>query len=164
MGRPRGPLPKAQPSRDRDEKRRTYEQTVLGRAPAKVDDAPTFSVRKWKALHVESRAYWTMLLEAPQASEYLPSDWRRLKMVILPIVERLNRAVEREDDAAIVKLAAELRQQEADFGLTPSSRLRMRWTVHRAGQTSPENEPEENPEAKPKRRRKAGDPRLAVVK
>lgn len=161
MGRPRGALPKPADKRER-RGGVTYEEKVLGRAPASAD-APKFTTRAWRRMHLETRAYWTMLLEAPQASEYLPSDWRRLQMVIVPIVERFNRAVDDGDDARIVKLAAELRQQEADFGLTPSSRLRMRWTVHRPGQTSGDAG-EEKPEAKPRRRRSSGDARLAVVK
>lgn len=160
MGRPRGPLPKDPEKRERTGKP-TYETIVLGTTPAAVD-APKIPRAAWRKLHAETKAWWQTLLVAPQASQYLGSDWRRLRMVLLPIVEQFNRAADEGDASKMVKLAGEIRMQEADFGLTPSSRMRNRWTVHppRADNSSDE----EGNGKQRRKRRTADDPRLELVK
>lgn len=160
MARPRGPLPKDPDKRVRSGKP-TYEQVYLGSTPAAVD-APTIPVRAWRKLHPASKAWWKMLLAAPQASQYLASDWTRLRFVLLPLIERYALAAEAGDEAKMVKLAGEIRMQEADFGLTPTSRMRNRWTVH---PPAADNAKDESDLSTTKRRkRKADDPRLELVK
>lgn len=161
MTRPRGPLPKDPDKRARSGSP-TYETVVLGSTPAAVD-APKIPVRAWRKLHAETRAWWGMLLEAPQASQYLGSDWRRLRMIVLPLVERYNRAVDAGDVAVMTKLAAEIRMQEADFGLTLTSRMRNRWTVHPPRADNAGDEGDSDKPTRPKRKRQADDPRLELV-
>jgi hypothetical protein len=161
MARPRGPLPKDPAKRERSGKP-TYETVHLGSTPANTDAAPKIPVRAWRKLHVETKAWWKMLLDAPQASQYLGSDWRRLRMVLLPLVEHFNRAADEGDVPKMTKLAGEIRMQEADFGLTPTSRMRNRWTVQ---PPRPDNEGDEGSgEERKRRRRTHDDPRLTVVK
>lgn len=160
MARPRGPLPKDPDKRVRSGKP-TYETVYLGSTPAAVD-APTIPVRAWRKLQPATKAWWKMLLVAPQASQYLASDWTRLRFVLLPLVERYALAATAGDVPTMVKLAGEIRMQEADFGLTPTSRMRNRWTVH---PPAPDNAGDENDKSTPKkRRRKVDDPRLELVK
>jgi hypothetical protein len=157
----RGPLPKQHRQRDRDEKRRAIEQVTLGAEPAS-SGAPTISRSAWRKLHPQTRAWWSDWISSPQASQFGATDWRRLKMVVLPLVERLNRAVEAEDDSLLVRLADQLDKQERDFGATPGARLRLRWQLRPRTDTATEAEPTEAP-ARPKRKSTRRDPRLALV-
>jgi hypothetical protein len=154
----RGPLPKSDEARQRTNTP-TFETVVLGSAPAKTV-APKIPRAAWRKLHIETRAWWDDLLASPQASQFIRTDWRRLRMAVLPVVERLNRAVDAGDDALIVALARELRQQERDFGLTPDSRQRMRWVMQ-----DPAKAPADTGGSEPARPRTTrADPRLELVK
>lgn len=159
---PRGPLPKPEGQKARTNPP-SLPQVELGTTPAAGEAAKLLSGRELKKLHKLTRAWWKMLLAAPQASEYVPSDWNRLRMVVLPLVERYNLAADAGDVPTMTKLAGEIRQQEADFGLTPAGRLRNRWTVRRPGQPSADEGESGNGKTR-RRRRTSGDPRLEVVK
>jgi hypothetical protein len=157
----RGPVPN--PDRQR-RNAPTIAETELGSAPIKSELVPKIPRRAWQKLHVETRAWWNDVVAAPQASQYGRTDWRRLKMVVLPLCERLNRAIEAKepDDALIVKLADAFARQEREFGLTPDARQRMRWVIR---PDAPASSPEES--AKPASKRKPQtvrtDPRLKLV-
>jgi hypothetical protein len=61
------------------------------------------------------------------AAEWVDAD--------LPSLFRLARLDDRfwktDDDAAAVRLASEIRQQQMQFGLTPMSRRQLQWEVKR---------------------------------
>jgi hypothetical protein len=159
----RGPLPSST-DRKRDESKRTVEQVVLGQAPASTS-APKFTRKAWRELTIATREWWTDLLESPQASQFVRTDWRRLKMVVLPLVDRYNRELEaaEPDPALLVALAREIRQHEREFGLTPDARARMRWVMQDPAKSSSSEAGEEG--GKPKRPREVRtDPRLSLVK
>ena len=133
--------------------------------PKSSPPIPTFVRKEWRELHVLTREWWLGWLEAEQSSQFIGTDWRRLRMIGLPLVEGFNRAVEAKDVKLANELAGRIMQLERDFGATPDARLRLRWTVRRPGDTprGDENDGEEGA-AKPKRTRKVeGDPRLALV-
>lgn len=155
----RGPLPKDADKRvTRHEPK--HETIVLGSAPADVD-APKIARREWQKLHVQTRAWWSAWLKAEQASQFAGTDWARLRSIVLPLVEAFHRAIERGEVKLAKELAAELRQQEADFGATPAARRRAGWIIRKAGDTTPEKD-----DAKPRRPTAVqGDPRrLTAVK
>lgn len=163
MTRPRGPLPKDPDKRERSGVP-TYPTVVLGRTPAATAAPKLHNRAVWRKLHRETRAWWRMLLRAPQASEYLESDWTRLAEVILPLHEQYNRAKDERDVATMVKLAGEIRQQEADFGLTPTSRMRNRWAIRPVSKTDSDEENETTKRPRRPKRAALDDPRLSVVK
>ena len=178
MARPtsRGPLPKA----DSDRSRSTapaFEAVELGAKP--VEGAPKLSRRALEKLHVETRQWWATVSTCPQASQFGATDWQRLRMVVLPLVDRFNRAVdpkpatrkrgektpaapEPASDAEVVRLAKAIADHEAEFGLSPAARQRMRWTL-RAPTSAPAEGDGDESKRPPRTPRK--DPRkLALVK
>lgn len=159
---PRGPLPN--PDRQR-RNAPAIPDVELGSAPASTSLVPKIPRRAWQKLHVETRAWWNDLVASPQASQYGRTDWRRLRMVLLPLAERLNREVDSDepDFALVTALARELRQQEREFGTTPDSRQRMRWVLRPEGAASSAEEGASAP-AKRKPRKVQSDPRLSLVK
>lgn len=163
-GGPRGPLPKANRSREKDEARRTYDEVELGTKP--VDDAPKLTDHARRKLHRESRRWWDVVASCPQASQFGPTDWQRIRMVILPLVDRFNRALDADaENAELVRLAKAISDLEAEFGLTPASRLRLRWKFRQTPSSSSAEPAEPEPRsAHRKRRAKQGDARLALVK
>lgn len=134
----RGPAPKDPEKRQR-RNAPTFPEVVLGTEPAA--GAPKIARAAWRRLHVETRAWWHDWVSAPQASQFGATDWRRLRMVVLPLVERLNRAIDDQDDARIVKLSAELAKQEREFGATPAARMQLRWTLRGKPEPRADQEP-----------------------
>jgi hypothetical protein len=151
----RGPLPKddAKRSSSREPK---HETIVLGSSPADVD-APKIPRREWQKLHAQTRAWWNAWLKAEQASQFVGTDWTRLRGVMLPLVEAFHRAIEAGEVKVAKELAAELRMQEQDFGATPAARRRAGWIIRKPGDTTPEKD------AAPRRPTAVqGDPRRAL--
>lgn len=142
--------------------RPTTEQLELGTAPAD-GSAPKIPRAEWRKLHPRTKEWWNVWLEAPQASQFVGTDWQRLRGFLLPLVENFNRALERGEVKLAKELAGELRLQEQDFGATPAARLRNRWVIRRPGQDSASEQSDDKPERKP--RAVHGDPRrLQAVK
>ncbi len=117
-----------------------------------------------KKLHAETRKWWKAILEAPQASQFGVTDWRRLEMVVLPLVERFNRELAKDepDDGKLVKLSDAIARHEKEFGLTPESRLRLRWSLRPNVPAGSGAEAEKTPTKKP-RETKSDPRRLEVV-
>lgn len=159
---PRGPTPKPE-GQAVTRHRPTIEQVELGTAPAHVD-APPIPKRQWSKLHKATRAWWKTWLSAPQASQFVGTDWNRLHMVLLPLVEAFNQAADAGDVDRMVKLESSIWRHEKEFGATPESRIRNRWVVRRAGQTSGDDAQDET-ESKRRPRKVERDPRrLQIVK
>lgn len=157
----RGPLPKDDAKRSR-RGAPNHETVELGGAPAS-GAAPKITRAEWRKLHTRTREWWNSWLKAPQASQFIVTDWTRLRVVMLPLVEGFNRAIDAGDTKLAKDLAGELRQQEADFGATPAARRRAGWTIRQSGDNAA-NEPDDG-KTKPRASEVHADPRrLAVVK
>lgn len=157
----RGPLPKPDSERQRSTPP-TFEPVELGTRP--VSSAPKLSTHARRKLHRETRAWWDTVAGSPQASQYGPTDWQRLRMVVLPLVERFNRGVdpprgaEPASDSELRLMAKTLSDLEADFGLDPASRQRLRWTFRPTPPST--GDPEKTA---PRARKARHDPRLKLV-
>lgn len=138
--------------------RSLFETTHLGASPAA--GAPKLPNRR--KLQVETREWWDDWAGSPQASQFGRTDWRRL-LSLVPLVEAYWRAAGEGDSATLVKVAAELRQQEGKLGATPEDRMRLRWSLREPAKPAPVAEDGEKDAGRA--RSPSVDPRkLAVVK
>lgn len=113
------PLPKAPELRRRTNRTSTAATLAadggLRRAP------PLPKGREWRA---ETRGWWASTWRSPMAAEYLEAD--RHGLLRLAVVIDLFWA------EPSVYLLAEIRQQEARYGLSPLDRRRLQWQVEPA--------------------------------
>lgn len=86
--------------------------------------------RKW---HPMALQWWGKVCTSPMASEYQESDWEELNMLVR-LVQDFWGAKKASERRAI---AAEIRQQERRFGLTPMDRRSLQWEIER-GETASE--------------------------
>lgn len=92
---------------------------------AEIPELPNPDGRTWHPLVM---AWWTEVWQSPMAVKYLPTDARglgRLAMLIQDFYLATKPSERRE-------LSAEIRQQEARFGLSNLDRNRMDWTIGKA--------------------------------
>ncbi len=82
--------------------------------------------RKWHRL---TRAWWRDVWHSPMAGEYLEADIHGLY--------RLAVLVDRFWYEGTKELAAEIRQQQTAFGLTPIDRMRLQWSIQRTEKPRP---------------------------
>lgn len=145
-----GPPPKDPALRVRRNKVTT--KAILGRAPAAKKPALPTRRPTWAAA---TRATWNRWWASPQAREWTEVHVSRL-LILIALHEDFNRAAnarERRD------AAAEIRQHEREFGLTPLAERTLQWErIH-----------EEDAQAKkavaaPPPPPPSGDPRLRLVK
>lgn len=155
---PPGPPPKDSKKRER-RNAETFPTVELGTSKADTSLAPKVPKSEWRKLHRKSRAWWNTWLEAPQASEFVGTDWRRLYMVGLPLVDAFNRAIDAGEVKLAKELSGELRMLEREFGATPESRIRNRWVVRKPGQT-PQRDDDEQAKRAPAKA--AADPRRGL--
>ena len=106
-----------------------------------------------RKFHRLTRAWWRRVWESPMAGEYLPTDIDGLaRLAILVDNYYLNPGKE---------LLAEIRLQEARFGLSPVDRSRLQWEIVKGEEAERKRRP-------PQRQQEASpiDPRgiLGVVK
>lgn len=136
----RGPAPK-----DGDKRlghRAADPVTSLGPAPKTAPALPSAA-----DYSPETRRWYRVWAQSPQASQFTDTDWQRLHM-LAPMVESY---FENSDPRTF----GEIRINEAKLGATPEDRQRLRWKVA-------EEEPQQAATRTPSRRRK--DPRhLASV-
>jgi hypothetical protein len=135
----RGRIPKDVPSRARDAR---FTHISLD---ARASDVPPLPERDggWRSRTLAWYAKWT---EAPQATQFLPTDWQRLHM--------LAELVDRFFSAPTAGLLAEIRLNEERLGATAIDRQRLRWKLG-----GPEGDLDP-----PSQRRRSKDPRLGLVK
>ena len=113
------PLPKEPGVRQRRNRHSTA-ATLAAVEPLEIPDLPARGRRRW---HRFTLAWWDDVRESPMAAEYLQADLHGLFRLAL-LVDEFNRTPS-------VKTAAEIRQQEMRFGLSPIDRRRLQWTVQR---------------------------------
>lgn len=114
-----GPAPKPAHLRQRTNRK-------AGAATLEAPEKPTIPKldnpdgRKWHRL---TRAWWRRVWESPMASEYLETDVDGLGRlaILIDVFYQTNDP----------KLMAEIRLQEARFGLSPVDRSRLQWEVER---------------------------------
>lgn len=115
-----GPAPKHPSTRARrntSPTARTFASDVAVEAP----DLPEIRSNGW---HVMTLAWWADLWKSPMAAEYLQVDSHALIRMALLIDDYWRKPSH--------YLAAEIRQQEQRFGLTPLDRRRLEWSIEQA--------------------------------
>lgn len=85
------------------------------------------SSEKWHAKVVE---WWVSVWRSPMAAEFLDSDVKGGLYVLAELYQALW-AGEQKD---VAKVAAEIRQQEIRFGLSPIDRRRLQWEIEKGDQ------------------------------
>jgi hypothetical protein len=147
-----GPPPKDPALRVRRNKVAT--RASIGRAaPAKKRTLPP---RK-PAWHAEARRTWDDWWRSPEAAEWTQVHVSGLLRVIV-LVDDFWRATTSGERKAI---AAEIRLQGAEFGLSPLAKRRLQWErIHQEDEETAAAKPRVAPPAPPP----SGDPRLRLVK
>ena len=126
------PLPKPAATRQRRNKsatKATLEAPRITRANLPVS-------MTW---HPMTTAWWTTIWQSPMAEEWVDGD-----IPALYRLARLDHAFWSTDDIGeATRIAAEIRQQQARFGLTPMDRRSLQWEIHRVeqAQSSPARTP-----------------------
>ena len=72
--------------------------------------------------------WWRDIWTSPMAAEYLEADKHGLYL----LAELYHRRWNATKNSELRLLAAEIRQQEIRFGLTPIDRRRLQWEVEKA--------------------------------
>ena len=117
-----GPLPKEQIVRQRANK--SASRAVLPpeieprQKPPSLPTHPGHPVEKW---HTMTRAWWRDVWQSPMAGEILRAD----EFALFMLAALIDSFVKKPS----VQLAAEIRQQQREFGLTPLNRRRLEWQV-----------------------------------
>lgn len=126
-----GPLPKRPEMRQRRNRTTTAAQLPSPAASAnnKVPKLPgrEKSSERW---HAKVVVWWESVWRSPMAQEYLDSDVKGGLYVLAELYQALW-AGEQKDAA---KVAAEIRQQEIRFGLSPIDRRRLQWEIEKGDQ------------------------------
>lgn len=126
----RGPAPKPSATRQR-RNRKTTKATLTSNHKVK---APELS--KLIDWHPLARAEWKRIWASPMASEFTEADRDGLvKLIMLT-----NDFYFAESSSERQKLAAEIRLQRADFGLTPRARAGLQWEIERADEARAKND------------------------
>ncbi len=120
----RGPAPKASPLRQR-RNHKAGAATLEAPERPRIPRLPNPDGREW---HTLTRAWWRNVWKSPMASEYLDTDVDGLARLALLI----DAFYQRGDP----KLMAEIRLQEARFGLSPVDRSRLQWEVAKGEEAS----------------------------
>lgn len=122
----RGRRPKSDATRRR-RNRSPSERTLPGVAASAGNVVPELPPREdGSPWHRRVVAWWAAVWTSPMAVEYLEAD---LKGGLSLLAELYQLAIQATSVKAVSTLAAEIRQQEARFGLSPFDRKRLSWTV-----------------------------------
>jgi hypothetical protein len=97
----------------------------------------------------ETRRWYRTLATSPQATQFLATDWERIRLFLAPLVDRYLRTFDH-------RLLAEIRLQESSLGVTALDRLRLRWRISEGAKG-------EEPAVLGRSRRRPDPRRLAVV-
>ncbi|HXG36535.1 MAG TPA: hypothetical protein VNL15_06175 [Dehalococcoidia bacterium] len=83
--------------------------------------------RRQREWHRLTTAWWHDIWHSPMAAEFLEADMHALyRLAVL-----IDRFWYESSAKSSAKLAAEIRQQQTAFGLTPIDRRRLQWEVER---------------------------------
>lgn len=116
----KGPPPKASAVRQR--RNRTSTQATLSLVESTRVRAPQLQPRD-RLWHPLTRAWWHDVWHSPMAAEFLQADLHGLyRLAVLIDAFWLQPTKE---------LAAEIRQEQTAYGLTPIDRRRLQWEVER---------------------------------
>lgn len=138
----RGPAPKSPQLRQRRNRAATA-ATLRPRSRAKIPRLPR------NGLDPRTRSWWRAVWASPMAAEYLPAD--EIGLVILADL------IERYWKTPGTKLAAEIRQQEARYGISPAARRTLQWAVDRVERDK------DRPDAEIEAPTRNNDPRRLLV-
>lgn len=116
-----GPMPKKNPAR----RNKTTTRATLPRDHSVV--APKLPARE-SEWHEQTVAWWADIWASPMAPEFERADLHGL-FVLADLVDAFWTAESPKERTA---LAAEIRLQRRDFGLTPLDRRRLQWEIERA--------------------------------
>ncbi|MFZ1927379.1 MAG: hypothetical protein WAU42_14725 [Solirubrobacteraceae bacterium] len=147
----RGPAPKPAVMRQRRNKKST-KTTLSGGSKVKAPELT--STIDW---HPLTRAEWKRIWASPMASEFTEAD--RDGLVKLAIL--VNDFYFAQSSGERKALAAEIRLQRADFGLTPRARAGLQWEIERADEAKAKNDRRRRAPAKAEKTRPL-DPRGAL--
>ncbi len=151
----RGPAPK--PAHMRQRRNKKVGAATLP-APeteqVKKPKTPTLQNPDKRKFHRLTRAWWKRVWESPMAGEYLPTDIDGLARLAI-LVDNFYNSPSKE-------LLAEIRLQEARFGLSPVDRSRLQWEVAKGEEAERKRKPQRQQQVD----LSAADPRgiLGVVK
>ena len=115
-----GPLPK--PAHLRQRRNRTTTQATLSAQTSTRKNAPQLRPRD-RLWHPMTREWWTDVWHSPMAAEFLKADIHGLYRLAL-LIDAFWLQPTKE-------LAAEIRQEQTAYGLTPIDRRRLQWEVER---------------------------------
>jgi|SRR5205807_9254519 len=127
----RGRLPK--PAHMRQHRHRsTTRATLPTPAQAAHNTVPKLPPRERKAevWHPKVLAWWDSVWKSPMAGEFLDSDVKGGLYLLAELYQQLWAGAGEEAG----RLAAEIRQQEVRFGLSPIDRRRLQWEVEKGDQ------------------------------
>lgn len=94
---------------------------------------PTLQNPDKRKFHRLTRAWWRRVWQSPMASEYLPTDVDGLARLAILVDEYYNDPNQ--------KFLAEIRLQEARFGLSPVDRSRLQWEVQKGEEAERKRRP-----------------------
>lgn len=132
----RGPTPKDPGARQRRNKASTA-AVLEAPSPDEAEERrpPTLPLALFGGLRIHrlTRAWWKVIWRSPMAPRFLEADVEGLLLVA-----RLKNDFFNTSDAGLAaRLAAEIRQQETRFGLTPIDRRRLDWRIEGPRQNPP---------------------------
>lgn len=126
----RGPAPKAQRSRARDDARREQEmRPVTSDGRTRGPRLPSGVLPAGESWHPRTRAWWNTWRKSAQAREFTATDWDFLLDTALMHHTMWTRGR--------WEFASELRLRAAKFGATPEDRQRLRIRVETPGGRPP---------------------------
>lgn len=119
-----GPVPKDPSARSRRNK--TSTRATLSSDGIPEAERPEIPERPW--WHPMARQWWESVWASPMASEYVEADHEALYRLLL-LVHDFWIA---ETPSDRIKVSAEIRLQQVNFGLTPYDRRRLEWSIESA--------------------------------
>ena len=149
----KGPAPKPASLRQRRNKKAGATTLQTPEEQTEKVKLPSLQNPDKRTFHRLTRAWWKRIWTSPMAGEYLESDVDGLARLAL-LVDDYYKHPSKD-------LMAEMRLQEARFGLSPVDRSRLQWEVARGEESQAKRRPHQSSRANPS----AKDPRgiLGVV-
>ena len=129
-----GPAPKPAHLRQRTNRKAGAGVIGLEMREGPAPEMPNPDGREWHPLTV---GWWARVWASPMAGQYLPTDVDGLGRVAV-LVDDYNRVPK-----SII--LAEIRLQEARFGLSPLDRSRLQWEVTRGEEAERKRQPRPEP-------------------
>ena len=133
-----GPTPKPAHLRQRQNKK-AGATTLPSTEEQEQVKPPTLQNPDKRKFHRLTRAWWKRVWQSPMASEFLPTDIDGLARVAL-LVDEYYKNPKKET-------LAEIRLQEARFGLSPIDRSRLQWEVQKGEEAQRKRQPPQRQQA-----------------